>query len=321
VRNPDYWKPGRPYLDAIEWRIVSSKATRLLAFVAGEVDAVNSGDGSPAVAREIAVQAPKAICEFNPHNGNTNLLINRDAPPFSNPEVRRAMVLALDRQGFNDMIAEGKDLIAGAMLPPPYGNWGMPLEVLNALPGYSGDLATRQAEARRIMEGLGYGPSTRLKVKVSTRDWQFYRDRAVILVDQLSKIHFDAELEVIESSVWFGRMASRKYTVALNATGAAVDDPDSMLKENYACGSQNNFAKYCNPEVEQLLDRQSQEADAGKRKALVWEIERRLAEDVANPIILHSAGYACWHPHVKGYVVQQNSIYSRWRLEEVWLDK
>jgi peptide/nickel transport system substrate-binding protein len=207
------------------------------------------------------------------------------------------------------------------MLPPPYGNWGMPPEVLKALPGYSGALATRQAEARRIMEGLGYGPSNRLKVKVSTRDLQFYRDRAVILVDQLSKIHFDAELEAIESSVWFGRMVSKKYAVALNATGAAVDDPDAMLKENYACGSENNFAKYCNPEVERLLDLQSQEADAGKRKALVWEIERRLAEDVANPIILHNAGYACWHPHVKGYVVQQNSIYNRWRLEDVWLDR
>jgi peptide/nickel transport system substrate-binding protein len=108
VRNPDYWKPGRPYLDAIEWRIVSSKATRLLAFVAGEVDAVNAGDGSPAVVREIAVQAPKAICEFNPHNGNTSQLVNRDTPPFSNPEVRRAMVLALDRQGFNDMISRAR---------------------------------------------------------------------------------------------------------------------------------------------------------------------------------------------------------------------
>jgi peptide/nickel transport system substrate-binding protein len=153
----------------------------------------------------------------------------------------------------------------------------MPPEVLNALPGYSGDLATRQAEARRIMETLGYGPGKRLKVKMSTRDWQVYRDRAIILVDQLNKIHFDAELEVIESSVWFGRMVSKKYAVALNLTAAAVDDPDSMLKENYACGSQNNFAKYCNPEVEELLDRQSQEADADKRKALVWEIERRLA--------------------------------------------
>ena len=207
------------------------------------------------------------------------------------------------------------------MLPPPYGNWGMPPEVLNALPGYGGDLPTRQAEARRIMEALGYGPNKRLKVKVSTRDWQIYRDRALVLVDQLKHIHFDAELEVIEFAVWFGRMVNKNYVVALNLTGAAVDDPDSMLKENYACGSENNFSKYCNPEVEQLLDRQSQEADVGKRKALVWEIERRLAEDAANPVIFHNAGYGCWHPHVKGYVLHDNSIYNRWRFEDVWLHR
>jgi len=321
VRNPDYWKPGRPYLDAIEWRIVSSLATRTLAFVAGEVDFTFPGDASPPVAKQIMLQAPKAICELVPGNVTTNLLVNRDAAPFSDPKIRQAMMLALDRQGFNDILHEGKALISGAMLPPPYGNWGMSPEVLNALSGHSGDLAARQAEARRIMESLGYGPDKRLKVKVSTRDWQTYRDRAVILVDQLNKIHFDAALEVVESSVWFGRMVSKKYAVALNLTGAVVDDPDSMLKENYACGSENNFTKYCNPEVEQLLDRQSQEADAVKRKALVWEIERKLAEDVANPIILHNVAYSCRHPHVKGYVAQQNSIYNRWRLEDVWLDR
>jgi peptide/nickel transport system substrate-binding protein len=320
VRNPDYWKPGRPYLDAIEWRIVPSVATRVLAFVAGEIDR-SGGDLSPPAARQIALQAPKAICELTTFNTTTNLLINRDAAPFSDPKIRRAMMLALDRKGFNDIMSEGKAIIAGAMLPPPYGNWGMPPEVLNTLPGYAGDLATRQEEARRIMESLGYGPSNRLKVKVSTRDWQYYRDRAVVLVDQLKKIHFDAELEVIESSVWFGRLVNKNYAVALNATGAAVDDPDSMLKENFSCGSENNFAKYCNPEVEQLLDRQSQEADAGKRKALVWEIERKLAEDAANPIITHNTGYICWHPHHKGFVPQQNSIYNRWRLEDVWLDR
>ena len=97
--------------------------------------------------------------------------------------------------------------------------------------------------------------------------------------------------------------------------------PNSMLKENYACGSERNFAKYCNPEVERLLDLQSQEADAGKRKVLIWEIERRLAEDVANPIILHNTGYACWHPHLKDRVPHQNSIFNSWRLEDVWLDK
>ena len=38
VRNPDYWKKGRPYLDAIEMRIIDSRSTRILAFVSGEFD-------------------------------------------------------------------------------------------------------------------------------------------------------------------------------------------------------------------------------------------------------------------------------------------
>ena len=105
VRNPDYWKPGRPYLDAIEWRIVSSLATRVLAFVAGEFDMIFPGDGPPAVARQIALQAPKAICVLSPGNVTTNLLVNRDAAPFSDLKIRQAMMLALDRQGFNDIIS------------------------------------------------------------------------------------------------------------------------------------------------------------------------------------------------------------------------
>src|SRR4029077_7759140 len=36
TRNPDYWKPGRPYLDGIEYKIVPNRSTAMLAFVAGE---------------------------------------------------------------------------------------------------------------------------------------------------------------------------------------------------------------------------------------------------------------------------------------------
>jgi peptide/nickel transport system substrate-binding protein len=109
--------------------------------------------------------------------------------------------------------------------------------------------------------------------------------------------------------------------VGLNLTGAAIDDPDSKRNENYGCESENNFTKYCNPEVEKLLDAQSQEADPTSRKKLVWAIERKLAEDVANPIISHTISHTCWHPHVKGHVQRENSIHNNWRFEDVWLDK
>jgi hypothetical protein len=40
---------------------------------------------------------------------------------------------------------------------------------------------------------------------------------------------------------------------------------------------------YCNPEVNTLIERQSREGDPDRRKQLLWEIERKLAEDVARP--------------------------------------
>ena len=85
------------------------------------------------------------------------------------------------------------------MLPPPEGVWGMPPEMLQTLPGYDPDVAKNRAEARKIMEKLGYGPNNRLSVKVSTRNIPPYRDPAVILIDQLKEIYIDAELELVDT--------------------------------------------------------------------------------------------------------------------------
>jgi peptide/nickel transport system substrate-binding protein len=197
----------------------------------------------------------------------------------------------------------------------------MPKEMVMALPNYGGDLATRRAEARKVMESLGYGPTKRLKVKVSTRDFQTYRDPAVLLVAQLNQLWFDAELEILESTVWFGRAQRQDYAVALNIASSGVDDPDVTLKEGYACNSNRNYTKYCNPEVEKLLERQSQEADIEKRKQLVWQIEKFLARDVARPIMYHNHGATCWQAHVKGHVQHENSPHNNWRFEGVWLDR
>jgi peptide/nickel transport system substrate-binding protein len=109
--------------------------------------------------------------------------------------------------------------------------------------------------------------------------------------------------------------------VALNLSGAAVDDPDQNFFENYACGSLRNYNNYCNPEIQKLFEEQSQEVDPEKRLKMVWDIDRRLQEDVARPIILYGRAAGCWQPYVKGIVLHTNSIYNNWRFEDVWLDR
>ena len=82
-----------------------------------------------------------------------------------------------------------------------------------------------------------------------------------------------------------------------------------------------NYNGYCNPEVDRLIDRQSIEADQEKRKQLVWEIERKLAEDGARPIMFYYRRATCWQPRVKGLTMMVNSIANSARMEDVWLDQ
>jgi len=114
------------------------------------------------------------------------------------------------------------------------------------------------------MEGLGYGQDNPFKVKVATRNIPLYRDPAVILIDQLKRIYVEGELDVIDSSVWFAKVARGEYSIGLNLTGVGIDDPDVNFYENYACGSERNYTKYCNREVDKLIEQQSRETDIGR---------------------------------------------------------
>ena len=321
VRNPNYWRKGHPYLDAIEWRVISNRSTRVLAFVTGEFDMTFSLDLSPALVRDIQAQAPKATCELQANNGTTNLIVNRETAPFNDPKLRRALALALDRQAFIDILSEGKSKIGAVMLPAPEGSWGLPPDEVAKLPGYGRDIEQNRAEARKLMEAAGYSASNPLKIKVATRNVPLYRDPAVILIDQLKKIYVEGELDAIDTSVWFPKVARGEYSVGLNLTAAGVDDPDVNFYENYSCGSERNYTKYCNPEVDKLIEEQSRETDPAKRKSLVWAVERKLAEDVARPIIMQNVTGLCWHPYVKNFVLHHNNIYNNWRFDDVWLDR
>ena len=207
ARNPAYWRPGRPYLDAITYRIIRNRSTRILAFAAGEFD----------------------------------------------------------------------------------------------------------------LKSLGYGPDNPLRTKVSTRDIATYRDPAVIMIDQLKAIHIEAELRTFDTSLWYGHMARPGWTLAMNLNGAAIDDPDVVLFENYACDSGRNYPRYCNRELERRFTEQSMTLDRAARLSLVREIDIQLQRDVARPILYQSGGATCRYPHVHGIRLARNSIYNHWRLEDAWM--
>jgi peptide/nickel transport system substrate-binding protein len=321
VRNPDYWKKDRPYLDEITFRMIDSRATRMLAFATGEFDITFPADISVSLMRDVKARAPNAICEMITTGTFSNLMVNRVNPPFDNPDIRKAMSLAIDRKAFNTILMEGLALTGGAMLPKPAGEWGMPPEMVSSLMGYGPDTEKNIAEAQAIMQKLGYSETKPLPIKIQTRNLPTYRDAAVIVADQLKKIYITGELDVLETPQWYARLARKDYTIGLNVTGVSVDDPDGNIVENYSCKSERNYTQYCNAEVDKLLAAQSRELDREKRKKIVWDIERLLVDDAARPTIISSVAANCWQPYVRNYTPHDNSQYNSLRFEEVWLDK
>jgi len=289
-------------------------STRMLGFIAGNFDVITL---QPPLLRDVKSQAPEAISDLEPDNANRNLIVNRAAPPFDNPDLRRALTLSLDRSAFIEIITGGQGEIDGAMLPPPEGIWRMPPETLRTLPGYGPNVQNNRVEARNILERLGYGRDKPLAIPLSARNRSVDRDPALVLLSQLKEIYIDAELQLVETPQWYPKIMRKDYAVGLSTSENSLDDPDQTFYEKYACGASHNYSGYCNPELDKLIDAQSMEADPERRKQLVWGIERKLAKDGTAPVIFYGRFATFWRPQVRGLTPIVNSLFNGWRMEDV----
>ena len=322
VKNRDYWKPGRPYLDAIEYRIITNQATRVLEFIAGQSDMTGGTTTVTANAlKDIRAQVPKAVCETNAGNVQATLLLNLKAPPFDNPKVRRAISLALDRRAFVKA-TQGDGRIGGIVMSPPYGAWGLTPEQLEVVPGFGKNVEQNRAEARNLMREAGYGPNNKLKTTFMMRASSgIYMLGSALVADQLRSIYIEGEIEQKEYTVLTGAFMKGAYAMAFERQGSSIDDPDEAFFEGYKCQAVRNYTHYCNPEIEAKIDEQSATIDPVKRKKLVQALDLRLQQDVARVVLYQGLSSACWQPYVKGYVRPTNGNYTHHRMEDTWLDR
>ena len=64
AKNPNYWKQGRPFLDGIEYTIITSRSTAVLAFLAGKGDMSFPYDWTIPIAKDVKNQAPNAHLRY-----------------------------------------------------------------------------------------------------------------------------------------------------------------------------------------------------------------------------------------------------------------
>src|SRR5215813_9261353 len=319
VRNPDYFIKDRPYLDGIKFVVIVERGTRTAALQAGQLDTACPGETSKTTMEQLKKAVPQMVFHEVAQNVTDNIIMNTKKPPFDNPKVRLAVSYAIDRRGLIQASHQGGAVLGAAMLPKPYGVWGMPEKELLAMPGY-GQAAEMKSRAQKLLAEAGITSEKPLKVEMATRAIAIYVDMASFVINELKQVGIEGTLKQVETAQWHPMATRGDYQIGANLTGVGTDDPDANFFENYGCGSPRNYSQYCSEEVMKLIDRQSQELDQKKRLEMVLAIQKRLEQDAARPVLAQRLDYFAHWPYVKG-LVPHNNVYNFSRFQDVWLDK
>src|SRR5262249_60294899 len=135
--------------DGVKWVVIKDRSTQIAALQAGQLDVGGSGWNKANAETAKKGKAELLVVE-NDSNVNDNVLVNFKKPPPTDPRVRRAINLALDRKAYLVGPRLGAATFGGAMLPKPAGVWGLPPAQAQKLPR-TGDPAKQKAEAKKLL--------------------------------------------------------------------------------------------------------------------------------------------------------------------------
>ena len=262
-------------LNRIEWPIIPDPSTATSALISGEIDWYE--DPLIDLLGMLRASPNVKVTTVNPMQTMGIMRINHLHPPFDNPEIRRALIGAIDQAEIMTAVSGADpsmwDAGVGIFTPnsPMASDVGM--EVLNSKRDYD--------KVKAAFVAAGYKGE---KVKVlSAINVPQMTNQDQVVVEAMRRSGMNAELIPVDYGLWFGRRAS-KEPGAWNATNSSLPgldlwDPVSHipLRGNGIQGGPG----WCNsPELEQLRDSFFLAPDTAARQAICRNIQMQAWKDV-----------------------------------------
>jgi oligopeptide transport system substrate-binding protein len=218
-------------------------------------------------------------------------------PPFDDFLVRKAFALAIDKDRYNDVVHEGKGVVAQGLYPP-------------GLPGHNADVTSLGYDPDEAVEALKassyQGPTSLPYIVLTTSGAGTDLSAADALVIQMWEQSLDVEIDVeqIDYDSFTDRIYKGEHGQIVSFGWCAdYPDPENFADILFHTGSKQNISNYSNPELDALLEQARSEMDVAKRMALYGQIEQRIVDEIPALFISHSrAYYYVFKPYVRGYV-------------------
>ncbi|MBI2170585.1 MAG: ABC transporter substrate-binding protein [Chloroflexi bacterium] len=313
-RNPDYFKPGLPYLDGINHVNMDGTAIIQAAFLTNKLDL--SG-GNPTKDNEATYKARADRGEIyilpyvttcRPQSVN----MNHTKPPFNDIKLRQAVNLAIDRQGYIEVVHDG---YAQPHFFLDTGGVGRSVQEILKAPGYRQPHDADLAEAKKIISELY--PSG-LDVKMMARNSSGYMRQNEFIAGELRKVGINVTLDPQDSSVVFPRAEKLDYTIWSYYFCLTTETPEELFGSYFITGGSRNWIGFSNPDMDRGYLDLAATADPieKRRKALALE-DIILKELPVAPLPVQS-GTRTAYSYVRDLPLTKGKQYTWPKNELIW---
>lgn len=316
VRNERYFEPGIPYLDRAVFRIIPEQTSQITQLFSGDLDFITNVP--PDDARKIREHADLVLHDYW-SIGFIFITWNNESPLFSDPRVRRALTMAIDRQSIVDGLwGEFARVTTSPIVDTVWAH----NDELEPWP-YDPDRARQLlAEAGWVdTDGDGIldkdGRPFRFEILNHTGNRQ-REDATVVAQQQLREIGIDAQPRLLDIGTFISAVLQGQYEAAVEGMTMATDLNLRYLFHSGEIDQSFNHARYRNPEVDRLIEQADRQKELEEMAPYLMRIQEIVHRDQPITFLWYSKRLNAHNRRVRGV---QGNLLSQWfGLRYWWLE-
>ncbi|MDQ6673083.1 MAG: ABC transporter substrate-binding protein, partial [Chloroflexota bacterium] len=315
---PTYWNRELPYVDALELIHVAAWSDRGTAVLTSQADLswnVSKETWDEGAKRTDAIRTNR-VTTF----GAYQVIVNTHVKPFDDPRVRRAVHLALNRQGLIQAFSTQEQIDLSRWVPHG-GEFATPRTVISTLPGYRPDKSEDVAEARKLLADAGFPNGVPGVELLSASVPPHAEIMAPAIQDQLkTTLGMEVTIRVSERSLLVEDEKAGRFTLVLDTPSGPISDFGPLANTYFKTGGSQNYGGYSNAKFDDLLKQSDRELDAAHRRTLLDQMQELLDQDPPWLFIGFTDHLLMWRANLKGLALDKR-VQSEWgRVEVAWLD-
>lgn len=318
-RNPNYWAPGRPYLDKIAYRVIPDQGARQVALESGEVLLGSPNPVPFAQMSSILKQGTLAATTAGMKGfGNMAFLeFNLDDATLKDVRVRRAIAHGINRDFIIKNVYFGYGSAATGPVSPELKEF------------YTPDVAQYPydpKQAEQILDEAGYKRKSgiRMSLTLDPAPWDIrFRETAEYIREALRPIGIQVELRNSDAASYLRRVYKARDFQLINYAIANMMDPTIGVERQYLSQSIGkgipftNASGYRNTVVDADLLAARSEADPKRRQKLWIQVQKQVMSDLPTFPLLNEDDLTVYNKKVRGLDSDLMGAYGT--LADLWI--